>query len=319
MRRIVACCVVPWACGSTAAAAPYPEKAVTLVAAFPAGGSVDLVARTLSQQLSETWKQPVVVSNRPGAGGNIGAEAVVRAPPDGHTLLMGTTAIASSPALYSRLAYEVTRDLAPVSLVVRMPNALVVHPSVPAQTVKELVALAKARPGALNSASAGAGSSNHLALVLFSTMARVDIAHIPYKGAAPAVTDVIGGHVTMTFVPVAAAVGPVRAKRLRPLGTTGATRSPALPEVPTIAEEGVSGYEATSWNALFAPAATPREIVVKIHSGVFDSLGVTRVREALLSVGAEPVGNRPEEFSRFLRAEMVKWAKVIQAAGLRPQ
>ncbi|MBI3918017.1 MAG: tripartite tricarboxylate transporter substrate binding protein [Betaproteobacteria bacterium] len=313
-------CAALWAWDAGIAAAPaYPDKTVTLVAAFPAGGSVDLVARTLAQQLSETWKQPVVVANRPGAGGNIGAEVVVRAAADGHTLLMGTTAIASSPALYARLAYDVMRDLAPVSLVVRMPNVLVVHPSLPARTVKELVALARAQPGTLNSASAGAGSSNHLALVLFNTTARVDIVHIPYKGAAPAVIDVIGGHVTMTFVPVAAAVGPVRARKLRPLGVTAATRSPALPEVPTIAEAGVPGYEATSWNALFAPAATPRDIVLKIRGAVAESLAATKVRETLLGVGAEPVGNTPEEFSGFLRAEMVKWAKVVRAGGLRPQ
>jgi len=297
----------------------FPEKPVTMVASFPAGGSVDLVARTLAQQLSSMWKQPVIVSNRPGAGGNIGAEAVVRAAADGHTLLMGTTAIASSPALYAGLSYDVIRDLAPVSLVVRMPNVLVVHPSVPVRTVKELIALARAHPGTLNSASAGAGSSNHLALVLFTTLAGVQIVHIPYKGAAPAVTDVVGGHVTMTFVPVAAAVAPVRAQRLRPLGSTGATRSPALPEVPTISEAGVAGYEAISWNALFAPAATPRDVVLRIQDALAASLRSPKVQETLTGVGAEPVGNAPDEFARFLRAEIVKWSEVVRRAGLLPQ
>jgi tripartite-type tricarboxylate transporter receptor subunit TctC len=303
----------------TAAAQGYPEKPVMMVAPFPAGGSVDLVARAVAQQMSEIWKQPVVIANRPGAGGNIGAETVARAAPDGYTLLMGTTALSSSPALYAKLGYDVTRDLAPVSLVVKMSNVLVVHPSLPARSVKELQALAKAKPGVLNSASAGVGSSNHLALVLFNTMARVKITHIPYKGAAPAVTDVVGGHVTMTFVPIAAAVPPVKAGKLRPLGITGTTRSPALPEVPTIDEAGVPGYEATSWNALLAPGATPRNIVLRAHSAVVESLSVPKVRDALVSVGAEPVGNRPEEFARFLRDEMTKWGKVVKAAGIKAE
>ncbi|MBI4194825.1 MAG: tripartite tricarboxylate transporter substrate binding protein [Betaproteobacteria bacterium] len=297
----------------------YPEKPVMMVAPFPAGGSVDLVARAVAQQMSEIWKQSVIVANRPGAGGNIGAEAVARAAPDGYTLLMGTTALSSSPALYARLGYDVTRDLAPVSLVVRMPNALVVHPSLPARSVKELVALAKARPGALDSASAGVGSSNHLALVLFNTLAGVNIMHIPYKGAAPAVSDVIGGHVAMTFVPIAAAVPPVKAGKLRPLGITGASRSAALPEVPTIREAGVQGYEATSWNALLAPSATSREIVLRVHAALAESLRAQRVRQALVSVGAEPVGNAPEEFSRFLRDEIAKWGKMVRAANIQPQ
>lgn len=318
LRTIAVVLLLPAAGGALA----YPEKTVTMVAPFPAGGSVDLVARAVAQQMSEIWKQPVIVSNRPGASGNIGAEAVARAAPDGYTLLMGTTALSSSPALYAKLAYDVTRDLAPISLVVKMSNVLVVHPSLPARSVKELLALARAKPGTLDSASAGVGSSNHLALVLFNGMAGTTIAHIPYKGAAPAVTDVtdvIGGHVAMTFVPIAAAVPPVKAGKLRPLGITGAARSAALPEVPTISEAGVPGYEATSWNALLAPGATPRDIVTKIHGVLADSLRGARVRESLLNVGAEPVGSAPEEFARFLRDEMSKWGKVVRAAGVKAQ
>jgi tripartite-type tricarboxylate transporter receptor subunit TctC len=302
-----------------AAAQSYPEKTVVMIAPFPAGGSVDLVARAVAQQMSETWRQSVIVANRPGAGGNIGAELVARAAPDGYTLLMGTTALASSPALYRKLGYDVTRDLAPVSLVVTMPNVLVVHPSLPARSVRELVALAKARPGALNSASAGLGSSNHLALVLFNTMAGVDIAHIPYKGAAPAVADVLGGHVAMTFVPIAAAVPPVRAGKLRALGITSAARSATLPGVPTLNEAGVQGYEATSWNALLAPGATPRDTVLRIHDALGESLRIPKVREILVSAGAEPVGSLPEDFGRFLRKEMAKWGKVVRAAGLKAE
>jgi len=304
---------------ATAGAQGYPEKPVTMIAPFPAGGSVDLVARAVAQQMSEIWKQPVVVVNRPGAGGNIGAEAVARAAPDGYTLLMGTTALASSPALYSRLTYDVTRDLAPVSLVVTMTNVLVVHPSLPARSVQELLILAKARPGTLNSASAGVGSSNHLALVLFNTMTGAGIAHIPYKGAAPAVADVMGGHVAMTFVPIAAAVPPVKAARLRALGVTGGSRSATLPAVPTISEAGVPGYEATSWNALLAPGPTPREIVLKVNSALVESLRAPKVKEILVNSGADAAGNSPDELARFLRAEIVKWGKVVKAAGIKPE
>ncbi len=304
---------------NAAVAQSYPDKPVTVIAPFPAGGSVDLVARAVAQQMSEIWRQPVVVSNRPGAGGNIGAEAVARAAPDGYTLLMGTTALASSPALYPKLAYDITRDLAPVGLVVTMSNVLVVHPTLPARSVQELMALAKARPGLLNSASAGVGSSNHLALVLFNTMTGAAIAHIPYKGAAPAVADVMGGHVAMTFVPIAAAVAPVKSLRLRALGVTGALRAPALPDVPTIDEAGVAGYHATSWNALFAPGPTPREIVLKLHATLADSLRAPRVKEILASAGADAVGSTPNEMGAFLRSEIVKWGKVIIAAGIKPE
>ncbi len=307
-----------WSAGA-ATAQGFPERTVTIIAPFPAGGSVDLVARSIAHQLGELWKQPVVVVNRPGAGGNIGAEAVARAAPDGYTMLMGTTALASSPALYAKLGYDLLRDLAPVSLIVTMTNVLVVHPSLPAQTVKDLIALARSRPAALNSASAGVGSSNHLALVLFNTMTGAAIAHVPYKGAAPAVADVMGGHVAMTFVPIAAAVPPVKAGRLRALGVTGAARSATLPEVPTIAEAGVPGYEAASWNALFAPAATPRDIVNKAQFAVAESLRAPKVKEILGSAGAEAVGGLPDDLARFLRDEMVKWGKVVKAAGINPE
>src|SRR5688572_3066310 len=272
---------------TSALAQGYPEKTVTMVAPFPAGGSVDLVARAVAREMSEAWKQPVIVSNRPGASGNIGAEQVVRAPPDGYTLLMGTTALASSPAVYPKLGYDVTRDLAPVSLVVTMTNVLVVHPSIPAQSVKELLALARSKPGTLNSASAGVGSSNHLALVLFNMMSDAKISHVPYKGAAPAVADVMGGHVAMTFVPIAAALPPVRAAKLRALAVTAGKRSPELPTVPTINEAGVTGYEAAGWNALLAPRATPRDIIMKVNATLIESLNASKVKEILAASGAE--------------------------------
>ena len=294
----------------------YPEKSVVMVVPFPAGGSVDLVARAVAQQMSESWKQPVIVSNRPGASGNIGTEQVVRAPPDGYTLLMGTTALSSSPAVYPKLGYDLMRDLAPVSLVVTMTNVLVVHPSIPARSVKELLALARSRPGTLNSASAGVGSSNHLALVLFNMLSGANVGHVPYKGAAPAVADVMGGHVAMTFVPIAAALPPVRAAKLRPLGVTAGKRSSELPNVPTIAEAGVPGYEAAGWNALLAPRATPREIVMKVNAALVEALNAPKVKEILAASGAEAAAGPPEALARFLQSEMTKWGKVVKAAGI---
>ncbi len=304
----------------TAAAQSYPEKPVVMVAPFPAGGSVDLVARAIAQHMSDAWKQQVIVSNRPGASGNIGAEAVARAAPDGYTLLMGTTALAGSPAIYPKLSYDLMRDLTPVTLVVTMMNVLVVHPSIPARSVTELLALAtRGRPGTLNSASAGVGSSNHLALVLFNMMSGANIAHVPYKGAAPAVTDVMGGHVAMTFVPIAAALPPVRAGKLRPLGVTAARRSTELPEVPTISEAGVEGYEAAGWNALLAPRATPREIVMKVNGTVSEGLKSPRVKEILAASGADAAGTSPEALGQFLQSEIAKWGKVVRAAGIKAE
>ena len=318
MRTLLAAGCALLLCAA-AAAQSFPEKPVTMVAPFPAGGSVDLVARAVAREMGDIWKQPVLVSNRPGASGNIGVEAVVRAAPDGYTILMGTTALSTGAAVYSKLPFDVQRDLAPVSLVVRMTNILVTHPSVPARSVKELVALAKSRPGMLTSASAGVGSSNHMALVLFTMMSGTDISHIPYKGAAPAVTDVIGGHAHMTFAPIAAVVAPIKSGRMRALAVTVATRSTLFPELPTIAEAGVPGYDASGWNAMLAPRAVPRDIIAKIHQTLVESLRTPRVKEIMASSGAEAVGNSPEEFARFLQSEMVKWGKVVKAAGIKSE
>jgi len=297
----------------------YPDKPVTMIASFPPGGSVDLVARAVAQQMSETWKQPVVVTNRPGAGGNIGAEAVARAAPDGYTVLIGTTALSSSPALYSRLSYDVTRDLAPVSLVVTMSNVLVIHPSLPARSVKQLLSLSKAQQGTLASASAGVGSSNHLALVLFNTMTGADIAHIPYKGAAPAVADVMGGHVAMTFVPIAAAVPPVRANRLRALAVTGIRRSPTLPDVPTIDESGVSGYEATSWYAVFTRSGTPRAIVDRLNEASAKAVNSPDIHAKLVAASVDPETLSPEQLTAKIRRDYERWGKVVKEAGITAQ
>ena len=301
----------------SAAAQNFPEKTVTLIAPFSAGGSVDLVARAVAQQMSELWKQPVIVSNRPGASGNIGVEAAVRAAPDGYTLLIGTTALSSSQTLFPKLPFDPQRDLAPVSLVVTMPNVLVVHPSLPARSIKQLLALAKAQPGVLNSGSAGVGSSNHLALVMFNMLSNAGISHVPYKGAAPAVAEVMGGHVSMTFAPIAAVVPMIKAQRLRALGVTAAARTALFPEIPTIAEGGVAGYDAAGWNGLFLPRSAPRDLVMRVNATLKDSLSSPRLKEVLVNAGADAVGNTPEEFAKFFQSEIVKWSKAVKAAGIK--
>lgn len=292
----------------------YPEKAVTLVVAFTPGGSTDAVARTLGQRLNEIWSHPVVIVNRPGADGRIGTESVVKANADGYTILVGTTALAIWGASTRNTSYDPRKDLAPISKVIVTPNVLAVHPSLPAKTVRELIALAKKRPGQLTSSSGGTATSNHLALVLFNVMAGVNILHIPYKGAAPAATDTVGGHVDMTFAPILAAVQLVRAGKLRGLAVTTAVRSSALPAVPTISEAGLAGYEASSWVGLLAPAATPRTIIGRIHSATMDILRVPRVKEVLGNMGAELVGNTPDQFAQELRDETAKWIKVMKAS-----
>ncbi len=297
----------------------YPAKPVTIVVPFPAGGSVDPIARVLVQRMTEIWNQPVIIVNRAGAGGNIGSDSVARAPKDGYTLLMGSTALAISPSLYLNMPYDVLRDLAPVSLMVITPNFLAVHPSVPAKSVKELIALAKAKPSVLNSASAGVGTSNHMSLALFNSMAGVDIVHVPYKGGAPALTDVMGGHVAMSFFPFTVAITQVQSGKLRALAVTSAKRSSVVPAIPTVSESGVPGYEANSWSAIMAPAGTPRDIINKVHAAIADSLRAPKIREVLAAMGAEPIGNSPDEFARTLRDEMAKWAKVVKVAGIKPE
>jgi tripartite-type tricarboxylate transporter receptor subunit TctC len=315
VRTAIATIALLAAFGS-ACAQNYPERQVVVVVPFPAGGATDPVARALTQRMSELWKQPVVVLNRAGAGGNIGSESVARSAPDGYTLLFGTTSLAIGPSLYAKLGYDVLKDFAAISQASIAPNLLVVHPSVPARSVKELVALARSKPGQLISASAGTGTSNHLSLVLFTSLARVDIAHVPYKGAAPAVVDVVGGHGHMTFAPAPATLALVQAGRLRALGVTTAQRFSGLPDVPAIAES-LPGYELTSWVGFLAPAATPRAIVTRIHATLVETLRTPAVKDVLMKSGAEPLGNTPEEFTENLKREIPKWNQVIKAAGIK--
>jgi len=317
MRTPVCTLAFLFASIGAALAQNYPEKPVSLIVPFAAGGSTDVVARTLGQRMSETWGQPVLVMNRAGADGRIGTELAARAAPDGHTLLFGTTALAINPALYAKLNYDVLVDLVPISKLSSTPNLLAVHPSVPVRTVRDLVALARTKPGLLHSSSGGTGSSNHLGLLLFNVMARVDIAHVPYKSAALATYDVAGGHVDMTFTPIIAGLPLVQGGKVRAVAVTSAGRSAVLPQVPTIGESGVPGYELSSWVGVLAPRGTPRSLIERIHGAAIASLQSPKVKAILAESGAIPIGNAPDAFAREIRDEIIKWTRTVKAAGIK--
>jgi tripartite-type tricarboxylate transporter receptor subunit TctC len=301
---------------SGAYAADYPNKPIRLVVPFAAGGTTDFLARAIAQDLGTSMGTTVVVDNRPGAGGNIGSDLVARSEPDGYTLLLGTVGThAINASLYKKMPYDTVKDFAPISLVASVPNILVVHPSVPAKSVKELIALAKAKPGTLAFASSGNGSSIHLSGELFKSMAEVDMFHVPYKGSGPALTDLVGGQVQLMFDNMPSSFPHVKAGRLRALAVTSAKRSPAAPDVPTIAESGVPGYEAVAWFGILAPAGTPPEIVKKLNTEIAKTLKSPEVTKRLASQGAEPVSNTPEQFAAYIKSEMAKWAKVVKASG----
>ncbi|WP_370637428.1 tripartite tricarboxylate transporter substrate binding protein [Cupriavidus sp. AU9028] len=293
----------------------WPARPIRMVVPYPPGGPTDIVARVVGQKLGERLGQTVVVENRPGAGGNIGAEAVATAAPDGYTMLVATTAHAINMTLFRKPGYDTRRDFAPVSLLTRGPLVLVTAPTTPAKNVGELIALAKAKPGAVTFASSGNGQSTHLSAELFNTMAGIRMTHVPYKGSAPALTDVIGGQATVMFDTMLSAMPFVRDGKLRALAVTGASRSPAAPELPTIAESGLPGYEATAWNALLLPAGTPAPVVERISQalrGVLDEADV-RSRFAAQGFGAE--WTAPDATGRFLATEIDKWAGVVKASG----
>ena len=300
------------------AQSPYPAKAIRYVVPFPAGGPLDIVARALGQELNRSWGQPVIIDNRPGAGGNIGADVVAKAPPDGYTILMGAVSThAINVTLYSRLPYDPIKDFSPVTLITSVPNVLVVHPSIPAKTVRELIAIAKARPGQLNFASGSTGSAGHLAGELFNTMAGVKMVHIPYKGAGPAVVDLLAGHVSLMFDNLASALPNIKAGRVRAIAVTTTRRSPFLPDLPTISESGLPGFDIGTWFGVFAPAGTPREIVTKLNTELIRILNTPNMKERLANLGAEPMGNTPEQFAAFIKSEIPKYAKVIKASGAK--
>ncbi|MBX3662588.1 MAG: tripartite tricarboxylate transporter substrate binding protein [Burkholderiales bacterium] len=301
------------------AAQNYPTRAVRIVVPSAPGGGTDISARILAPQLSQFLGQQVVVENRAGAGTMIGGEAVARAAPDGYTLLMGISTLAINPAMYKKVPYDALKDFAPISQAVSLSNVLVVHPSLPAKNVKEFIALVKPRPGQINFASAGVGTSPHLSMELFLVMTGLKMLHVPYKGSGPGVTDLVAGHVPAMMPNMLSAKPHIQSGRLRALGVTGAKRAPGADDIPTIAEAGVPGYEAVQWYGLLAPAGTPRDIISKLHTGVVRALQNPEVRQRLLNDGAEPVGSSPEEFAAYLRSETAKWAKVIQAAGIKPE
>ena len=297
----------------------YPTRAVRLIVPSSPGGGTDISARIIAPQLTQFLGQQVVVENRPGAGTMIGGEAVARAAPDGYTLLMGISTLAINPAMYKKVPYDALKDLAPISQAVSLSNVLVIHPSLPSRNLKEFIAFAKARPGQINFASAGVGTSPHLSMELFLVLAKLNMLHVPYKGSGPGVTDLLAGHVPVMMPNMLSAQPHIKSGRLRALGVTGTKRAPGAEDIPTIAEAGVAGYEAVQWYGVLAPAATPRDIITRLHTGVVRALQNPDVRQRLLNDGAEPVGSSPAEFAEYLRNETVKWAQVIKAAGIKPE
>jgi tripartite-type tricarboxylate transporter receptor subunit TctC len=300
-----------------ALAQPYPAKPVRIVVGFAAGGPTDVMARLLAQKLTEKWGQPVVVDVRTGAGGNIAAEAVARSAPDGYTLLLPAFAHAVNPAIYASLPFDTEKDFAPVALLATSANVLAVHPSLPVRSVRELVALAKAKPAQLTYGSAGTATASHLAGELLNSMAGIKLMHIPYKGAAPASVDLVGGHISAAFPGVVLALPLANSGRLRLLGVASLKRSDILPGVPTIAESGVAGFEVLSWYGLLAPAGTPAELVLRLNQDSARVLREADAGERLKAIGAEPGNATPAEFGNYLRNEMAKWARVVRFAGVR--
>jgi tripartite-type tricarboxylate transporter receptor subunit TctC len=316
-----------WLCGlaffaaafaSAAPAAEYPDKSIRLIVPAAPGGGADFVARIVGTKLTESMGQTVVVDNRAGASGTIAAETTLKAPADGYTLLMGqSTSVVIAPQLYTKLGYDTLRDLIPVTLVARVPNVLVVHPGVPVGSVKELIALAKARPDLLNFGSAGNGAPSHLAGEMFKTAAGVAMVHVSYKGAGLAVNALLAGEIQVMFAPSVAVLPQVKAGRLRALAVTSASRSSAVPELPTLAESGLAGYDISSWFGLFAPANTPAPVIEKIYRETAKVLQSPDVRERFSREGAEPVASTPAEFSAYVRSEFVKYAKLVKDAGIK--
>ncbi|HZN23973.1 MAG TPA: tripartite tricarboxylate transporter substrate binding protein [Burkholderiales bacterium] len=298
----------------------YPARTIRFIVPFTPGGSADIFARPIAQKMSESMGQQVVVENRPGSGGVLGSEAAAKAPPDGYTIMMGLTAnVAVNPALYAKLPYDPLRDFAPVTLVASAPYALVVPTSLPARNAKELVALARAKPGELAYVSLGSGSMGHLSGELLASTAGVRLLHVPYKTLGQAIPDLMSGQVQLMFLGIASAQPHVRAGKLRAIAVSGARRSPALPQVPTVMESGIRGFEVTGWYGVFVPTGTPQEIIARLHREIVRALSLPDVRDRLSGEGAELVGNSPREFDGFVRSELAKWAKVVKLSGAKAE
>ena len=323
-RKIVRCAwlaaALALAAGACSAQVAFPEKPVRFVVGFTPGGPSDIIARALGQKLGDAWRRQIVIENRPGAGGNIAAEAVAKSAPDGYTWLLGNNSIlATNQHLYRSLAYDPVKDFAPVALVAIQPNLLVVNPGLPATSVRELIALAKSKPGRLNYASSGSGAAAHLAGELFKAMTGVDMVHVPYKGAQPALTDVIAGQAQLMFATSASVIPYIKAGRLRALAVTTAQRSASIPELPTVAEAGVPGFEAITWHGVVVPAATAAALVERLNREIVAALGERDLRERLESLGAEVAAGTPREFAEYIAREIPKWAKVVKDSGARAE
>ena len=301
-----------------AVGAAYPERPVRLVVPFPAGGGADFMARALAQKLSAQLGQPVVLDHRAGAGGTIAAEVVAAATPDGYTLVFGTVGThAINVSLYAKLRYDPVKDFAPVSLTHLAPRVLVVHPSVPAKTVPELIALARAKPGELTFGSAGSGGTNHLSGELFKSMAGIDLVHVPYKGSAPASVDLLGGRITLVFDSIVAWGDHIKTGKVRALGVTSLRRSAALPDVPTIAESGLAGFDVANWLGVLAPAGTPKDAIARLNAEIRIAMADAEMQRQLVTAGIDPTYSTPEAFAELIRADIPKWAKVVRASGAR--
>jgi len=310
--------IAAWTLNTAYAADPYPVKPIRMIVGFAPGGGTDLTARPVAQKMSELLGQQVIVENRPGAAGNIATEQVARAAPDGYTLLMGTiAALAINPSLYGNLRFDPETDLAPVIQVVDSTNVLALHPSVPASSVRELIALAKEK--SLSAGSSGVGATGHLAIELFNLMAGVKLVHVPYKGGAPAMSDLVGGQVHLVFATTASAIPHVKSGRIKGIAVTTAKRSALLPELPTISEAGLAGFDANNWYGLVVPAKTPRAIIDQLNAEVTKILNMPDVRTALFNQGLDPAPGTPEQFGAYIRAERSKWARVIKESGAKAE
>ncbi|MCI3951780.1 MAG: Uncharacterized protein K0R53_1277 [Burkholderiales bacterium] len=320
MPALIALCAVALAVAALAPSAwgqTYPAKAIRIVVPFPAGGTSDILSRAIGQKLTEEWKQPVVVDNRPGAGANIGAEIVVKSPADGYTLLLASTIHTINPSLYRKLAYDPIRDFTPITLIAATSQVLAVHPSLPVRTVKELVAYAKKRPGQINYSSAGNGSQPHLTAELFKSRTGIDIIHVPYKGGPPAMNDLLAGHVALSFATSPSAVPHVKSGKLRALAVSTAKRISALPDVPTIDESGVPGFEASGANGLVGPAGMPAAVVEKLNAAIVRIVKEPAMQKFLSEQGAEPLTTTPAEYGAYIKSEVAKWAKAVKDSGAR--
>ncbi len=315
VKVAVACVAVVGAL--PAAGQTYPSKAIRYIVPFPPAGATDILARWVAEKITPALGHPVVVENRPGAAGGVGTDLVAKSPPDGYTILMATAAQAISETLYVRQPFSFARDLTAVALIARVPNVMEVHPSVPVKTVKEFIALAKAQPGQINFASSGAGTTIHMSGELFKLLAGVDIVHIPYKGSAPALTDLMAGQVSVMWDNLPASMPYIKAGRLRAIAITSAARYPGLPELPTIAESGVPGYEASAWFGVVAPAAMPREAITRLNTEINRAVNLPDMKERFAQQGAIPAPGTPEDFASWIRAEIAKWGKVVKASGAK--